>query len=96
MSTYINSETNKKKSKNDFHFLGPITNSVIDGIIAEIKKKKTKEKIMRHIVDPLLCDLTTRYYPYLITITIILVLMVLLLVSILIMMAVQRCDGICD
>ena len=74
-------------------YLGPITNSVIDGIITEIKKKKTKEKIMRHIIEPLLRDLTIRYYPHLLTITIILVLMVLLLVSILIIIVVQKCAG---
>ena len=64
----------EQKSFSVQRMFGPITNSVIDGVISEIKKKKTKEKIMKNIVDPLLCDLTTRYYPYLITITIILVL----------------------
>ena len=70
-------------------YVGPITNSVLDGIIKEIKKKKTKDKIMKNVFDPLLKDLTMRYYPHFITITIILVLMVLLLVIILIMVIIQ-------
>lgn len=70
-------------------YIGPMTELAIDGIIKEIKKKKTKEKIMKNIIDPFLCDLMTRYYPYLITITVILVLIILLLVSLLIMMSIQ-------
>lgn len=65
--------------------IGPLTNSIIDGIIKEIKKKKTKEKIMTHIVDPLLCDLTSRYYPHLMIVMIVLIMMIILLISILIM-----------
>jgi len=84
---------NKQGSFSVQQMVGPITHSAIDGIISEIKKKKTKEKIMKNIIDPLLCDLTTRYYPYLITITIILVLIVVLLLSILVLMTIQRCNN---
>ncbi len=72
------------------NFVGPLTNTIIDAVSKEINKKKTKEKIMIGIIDPLLCDLTTRYYPHLITITIILVVIVLLLVSILTLLILQR------
>lgn len=71
-------------------YVGPITDGFLDAIIKELKKKKTKEKVMSNIIDPLLCDLTTRYYPHLITITVILVIMVLLLLSILILLILQR------
>jgi hypothetical protein len=72
-------------------YVGPFTNGIIDDVIKEIKKKKTKEKIMKHIIDPLLCDLSTRYYPHFITITTILIVIILLLISILIMVVLQRC-----
>lgn len=71
-------------------YIGPIANTVIDGVVKEIRKKKTKEKIMKGIIDPLLCDITTRYYPHLMSIMVVLVVMVLLLVSILILTVLQR------
>jgi hypothetical protein len=70
-------------------YVGPITNSVIDGVIKEINKKKTKEKIMRHVIDPLLCDLSIRYYPHFITITIVLVVIIILLIAILIILVIN-------
>lgn len=70
-------------------YIGPFTNSLIDGLIREIKKKETKEKIMENIVDPLLADVSSRYYPYFILITIILVIIIILLVAILILMVFQ-------
>lgn len=65
-------------------YVGPITDGIINEIIKKLKNKKTKEKIMKNIIDPLLYDLTMRYYPHLLTMTIILVVIVLLLISILI------------
>lgn len=72
------------------NFIGPLTNSMLDNVIKEIKKKKNKEKIMKNIIDPLLCDITNRYYPHFMTVTIILVLMVILLITILIMIVIQK------
>jgi len=69
------------------NYIGPITNSAIDGIIKEINKKKTKEKIMKNIIDPLLCDLTVRYYPHFVTITFVLVVIIILLIAILVLLA---------
>ena len=70
--------------------IGPITNGFIDKITNEVKKKKTKEKIMKGIVDPLLRDIATRYYPYLITITSILVIIIFLLIVILVLLVLQK------
>lgn len=74
-------------------YIGPITDAFIDKIIKEVKKKKTKEKILTHVIDPLLCDLTTRYYPHLVTLTIILIIMVILLVTILVLTVVQKSNN---
>lgn len=64
--------------------IGSLTNTVLDSIVKEMKKQKNKEKIMKNVIDPLLCDITTRYYPHFLTVTIILVVMVILLIAILI------------
>jgi hypothetical protein len=64
-------------------YIGPITDSLIDHAIKEINSKKQKEKIMNNIIDPLLCDLAARYYPYFIMIIIILCVIILLLIALL-------------
>ena len=64
--------------------IGSLTNTVLDSIVKEMKKQKNKEKIMKNVIDPLLCDITTRYYPHFLTVTIILVVMFILLIAILI------------
>jgi hypothetical protein len=71
-------------------YIGPLTDAMLDTMIKQIKKTKTKEKIMKSIIDPLLCDIMTRYYPYLITITIILSIIVILLISILSIIILDR------
>lgn len=65
-------------------YIGPITNSVIEGISKELKKKETKDKIMKNIVNPLIHDVLARYYPYFISMLIIFLIIIILLVFILI------------
>jgi pyridoxal/pyridoxine/pyridoxamine kinase len=60
-----------------------ITGYAIDEIIKGFKNKKNKSKIIKYIIDPILSDLTIRYYPHFLTIIIILVLMVILLITLL-------------
>ena len=90
--TDIDNEINidDKKCDADKNFIAPITNSVIDLVIKEIKKRKTKEKIMKNIIDPLLKDLSIRYYPHFITITIALVVIIILLITILLVNVFQK------
>lgn len=71
-------------------FIGPVTDALIDGIIKEIKKKHNKEKIMKNIIDPLLCDLSSRYYPHFMSVIVVLILMVILLLAILIICIFNR------
>lgn len=71
-------------------YIGPMTEALIDTVIKELKKKHNKEKIMKNIIDPLLCDLSTRYYPHFMSMIVILILMVVLLLSILIIMIASR------
>ncbi|AYV78812.1 MAG: hypothetical protein Edafosvirus36_2 [Edafosvirus sp.] len=70
-------------------YIGPITNSLIDGLIKEFKKKEIKDKIMNNVVDPLLSDLTARYYPYIILTAVVFVIIIALLVAILILVIVR-------
>jgi uncharacterized membrane protein len=65
-------------------YIGPITDSVIEGIIKELKKKETKEKVMKNIIDPLILDMSSRYYPYFMMVIIVLLIIVILLVAILV------------
>lgn len=71
-------------------FIGPVTNSIIDGLVKEFKKKETKEKLMKNICDPFLHDVAMRYYPYFIVTMIILLVIIVLLISILIIVL---CNG---
>lgn len=65
-------------------YVNTISESLIDYIVKQIKKKSIKEKIMKNIVDPLLQDMASRYYPYFMMMIIILLIIIILLVSILI------------
>lgn len=66
------------------NYIGPLTKTIIENISIELKKKENRDNIMNNIIDPLISDLTVRYYPYFITIIIILILIIILLVSIVI------------
>ncbi len=66
-------------------YIGPICDTVLETVILEVKKPETKEKIMSNIIDPLLADLMSRYYPYFIMIISILVIIIVLLFALLIL-----------
>lgn len=71
-------------------FIGPLTDTIINLIVTELKKAETKEKIMTHIIDPLLADISTRYYPYFIMMIIVLIIIIILLISILILEIIKK------
>lgn len=64
--------------------IGPITSTVIDAILNELKKKETRDKIHEEIFNPLLMDVTSKYYSYFVFIIILLVLIIVLLTSLLV------------
>jgi uncharacterized membrane protein len=70
--------------------IGPMTENLLNKVIKEVNKKKTKNKIMRDVIDPLLKDLFDRYYPYFITITSVLAVIIILLISILVLIVIQK------
>jgi hypothetical protein len=64
--------------------IGPITDEIVDGLIKEFQRKKIKDKIVKHMIDPILCDIAEKYYTHVVTLMVILALMILLMISILI------------
>jgi len=64
-------------------YIGPITDTIINKLSTELQKKTTKDKIVKNILDPILNDIASRYYPHLMGVTITLTIIVVLLMSIL-------------
>lgn len=81
MSDEIDTKLNSKISS----FIGPLTDDIINNFIRELKKKKHRDKIMKNIIDPLLTDINSKYYPYLMMLTIFLVMIIILLILLLFM-----------
>jgi len=66
-------------------YIGPMTDSLLSNISNEIKKKKNREKIMKHIIGPVLEDINKKYYPHFVSIISLFIMMILLLISLLIL-----------
>ncbi len=45
-------------------YVGPITQDLINGFSEELKKKDTREKISKYIIDPIFSEILDRYYAY--------------------------------
>lgn len=71
-------------------YIGPVTTTIIEHFVKEMKKKENKEKIMKNVVDPLVKNLATRYYPYFMMTIIILMLIVILLVAVLVVTVTKK------
>ncbi len=63
-------------------YVGPLTQSLLDAGIKELKKKETKEKIMTNFVDPLVSEFFKRYSVYIYSFFLIQILIVILLLII--------------
>lgn len=45
-------------------YIGPLTKDLIDTCAKELKRKETKDKIMKNVLDPLVNEIFRRYLSY--------------------------------
>ncbi len=65
-------------------FIGPLTQSTINAIILELKKKSNKDRISKSIITPLLTEIVAYTYPYLFIFTLVQLTIIVLLIYIII------------
>jgi len=63
--------------------IGPITDNIIDNLAKHVKKKETRNKIMKHVIGPVLEDINRRYYPHYITLITLFIMMIIMLIILL-------------
>ena len=63
-------------------YIGPLTQELLNTFAREFKKKETKTKITRNIIDPLANEIAQRCYPYMFAHLTIQIAIILLLVYI--------------
>jgi membrane-bound ClpP family serine protease len=51
-----------------------ITDNLVDNCISEFKKDDTQEKLKTHILDPIICYILDKLYPYILCTSIIFIL----------------------
>jgi p-aminobenzoyl-glutamate transporter AbgT len=70
--------------------LEKITHDFLDKFITELNKKNNKKKINTHIINPIICDISNKLYPYIVTLFIMYIIILLLIISILAMLISNR------
>lgn len=63
--------------------LGKFTNELIQKLIFEFKKEENQEQLKAHIIDPIICYILDRLYPYIFITSAIFILLLLIALSIL-------------
>lgn len=76
-------------------FIGPMTDTLVNSFVDEMKKKKNRDKIMKNIVEPILNDINSRYFPHMMILTILIVIVIVLLLLLLIFNN-SKCTNCCD
>lgn len=61
--------------------IGKLTNDVIQIVLEECKKEDNKQQIKTYIIDPLICYILDRIYPYIFITATIFILILLLVVA---------------
>ena len=63
--------------------IGKFTNELIQKLIFEFKKDENQEQLKTHIIDPIICYILDRLYPYIFVTSAIFILLLLIALSIL-------------
>lgn len=61
-------------------YVGPLTKNLFDQCIKEIKKKETKDKIVKYIFEPVMSEVVHKYSIYIIAFILLQVLIISLLI----------------
>ena len=69
----------------EFNICGPITSGFIKNFILELQKKNNRDKIIKYFINPIINDITSRYYSYFLSLILILIFMVLMLIILIIL-----------
>ena len=63
-------------------YIGPVTRDLLNSCIRELKKKDNKDKINKHIIEPVMYEVTNRCFPYLMIHLIIQIVIIVMLIYI--------------
>ena len=63
--------------------LGKLTSEIIQKIVFELKKEENQEQLKTYIIDPIICYILDRLYPYIFVTSAIFILILLIALSIL-------------
>ena len=63
--------------------IGKLTNEILEKIIFELKKDENQEQLKTYIIDPIICYILDRLYPFIFITSAIFILILLIALSIL-------------
>jgi len=65
-------------------YIGPFTQNIINLCIEEFKKKDTKDKISKYIIDPVIIEVYSRLYHYYVLIVVLQIIIIFILLYIIV------------